>query len=73
MDVIEIKCARIRKEMTAAQVAEKIGIKASTYRAKENGTSRFTDAEKVKLAEVLGWDYAQMNKYLYGGVLPDIA
>ncbi|MCD8294905.1 MAG: helix-turn-helix domain-containing protein [Clostridia bacterium] len=73
MNSIEIKCARVRKGLSQEEVAKELNMKAPTYRSKENGRGGFSDADKVKLAKLLGWDYSQMNEYLYDGVLPDMS
>lgn len=51
-------------------MADSLGMNYNTYRAKENGKIRFSDVEKVKLAELLEWTPAQLNDYLYDGLLP---
>ena len=70
MKPLEIKGARARLGYKQRQMAEQLGIPTSSYCNKENGVVKFTDAEKVKLAELLGWTPVQMNDYLFDGVLP---
>lgn len=70
MNTLEIKGARVRKNLTQASVAEKLGMKQTTYSAKENGRSKFSDKEKIALASLLELTPDQMNEFLYDGMLP---
>ncbi len=71
MNKLEIRGARARKGLTQKDVAEAIGITQATYSQKETGHTRFTDVEKISLARLFGWNYSEMNKYLYDGLLPE--
>ena len=70
MKPLEIKGARARLGYKQRQMAEKLGIPTSSYCNKENGVHKFTDKEKVKVAEVLGFTPEQTNDFLYDGLLP---
>ena len=70
MNTLEIKGARVRKNLTQASVAEKLGMKQTTYSAKENGRSKFSDKEKIALANLLELTPDQINDFLYDGMLP---
>lgn len=67
---LEIKGARTRLGYKQSDVAEKLGIPTATYRKKESGESRFTDKEKIALADFLELTPIQLNNYLYDGLLP---
>lgn len=69
MKPLEIKGARTRLGYKQRHMAEKLGITLCNYCNKENGKSKFTDAEKVKIAELLGFNLEQMNDFLYDGLL----
>ena len=66
----EIKGARTRLGYTQQYVADSLGISYPSYRVKESGKVRFSDVEKVKLAELLELSPVQLNDYLYDGLLP---
>lgn len=66
----EIKGARARLGYTQQYVAEQLDISYPSYRAKESGKVRFSDVEKIKLAELLELTPVQLNDYLYDGLLP---
>lgn len=66
----EIKAGRVWCGLSQKDVADALGMKVATYRAKENGVNQFTDEEKVALAKILGWDMELINSYLYGGIFP---
>lgn len=70
MKPLEIKGARTRLGYKQRHMAEKLGMTLCTYCNKENGKSKFTDVEKVKIAELLGFTPEQMNEFLFDGVLP---
>ena len=70
MKSLEIKGARARLGYKQRHMAEKLGITVSSYCNKENEVTKFTDAEKVKVAELLGFTPEQMNDFLFDGVLP---
>ena len=70
MKPLEIKGARTRLGYRQRHMAEKLGIPTSSYCNKENGVVKFTDAEKVKVAELLGFSPQQMNDFLFDGILP---
>ena len=70
MKPLEIKGARARLGYKQRQMAEMLGIPTSSYCNKENGVVRFTEEEKVKVAELLGFSPQQMNDYLFDGILP---
>lgn len=70
MKPLEIKGARTRLGYKQRHMAEKLGMTLCTYNRKENGKSEFTDAEKVKVAELLGFTLEQMNDFLFDGLLP---
>ena len=52
----KIKGACREHGYTQQYVADRLGLKLSTYRKKESGTVRFSDKQKVALAELLGCD-----------------
>lgn len=70
MKPLEIKLARMRMKFTQQYVADCLGISIDSYRSKEQGRSRFTDEEKIALAEVLQLTLAQFNEFLFDGRLP---
>lgn len=70
MKPLEIKGARARLGYKQRHMAEKLGIPVSSYCNKENGVAKFTDVEKVKVAELLGFTPEQMNDFLFDGILP---
>lgn len=68
----EIKAARTRLRMTQQDMTDFLGLKKKEqYRCKENGKTRFTDAEKAAMTKLFHWDYATMNAVLYEGQLPN--
>lgn len=69
-EVNEIRGARERLQYRKKHVAEKLGISVESYRKKECGLVKWTDDEKLQLAELLGLTNGQLNEYLYGGKLP---
>lgn len=56
--------------MSAAKVAEHLGMSKGNYLYKERGKVKFSDSEKIMLSQLFGWSPSEMNKYLYDGVLP---
>lgn len=70
MKPLEIKGARTRLGFTQQYMADQLCISLPSYRKKESGTIRFSDEEKVKIAEVLELSPKQLNDYLYDGILP---
>ncbi len=69
MKPLEIKGARTRLGYKQQFVADNLGISLPSYRKKESGAIRFTDTEKVKLGELLELTPAQINDFLYDGLL----
>lgn len=70
MKPLEIKGARVRLGYKQEFMANSLGISVSTYRKKEGGTIRFSDAEKIKITEILQLTPSQMNDFLFDGELP---
>ena len=70
MKPLEIRGARARLGYTQQFMANELGISTASYSAKERGETKFADAEKVKVAKLLGWSLAQMNDFLFDGQLP---
>lgn len=70
MKPLEIKGARTRLGYTQQYVADQLGITVLSYRNKESGRVRFTDAEMIGLAEVLQLSLVQFNDFLFDGKLP---
>lgn len=70
MKPLEIKGARARLGFTQQFMAEQLGISVASYSCKERGEIKFSDSEKVKIAELFQWTLVQMNDYLYDGQLP---
>lgn len=70
MKPLEIKAARTRCGYSQAEVAAQLEMKQTTYAAKENGKVKFTDEQKLALAKILNLSPAQMNDFLYDGMLP---
>lgn len=66
----EIKAARVRKGLTQNYMAEQLGISVHTYQKKESGKVPFTEKQKFRLANVLGFDIVQMNDFLFDRQLP---
>lgn len=72
MKPIEIKIARQRLGLSQEYVSKALGIRnPGTYQKKESGRVRFTDEEKIALAEVLQLTLEQFNDYLFDGRLPE--
>ena len=72
MKPLEIKGARTRLGFTQQYMAEQLGCPTDSYRKKESGVVKFTDAEKIRVTKLLRLTYAQMNDFLYDGVLPEV-
>lgn len=68
--VNEVKGARTRLGYTQQDMADYLGITLPTYRKRESGVVKFTDEDKAKLTKLFEWDFDQMNRYLYDGMLP---
>lgn len=49
----KLKAARVEIGLTQIELAEIIGMSASTYQKKEQGKTQFTIKEATKIAEVL--------------------
>lgn len=56
MDVKELKAQMIRKEKTAEQLCDALGISRSAWYRKTGGESQFTQGEIVKLRKELDLD-----------------
>ena len=70
MKPLEIKGARTRLGYKQQFMADSFGISLPSYRNKESGIRRFTDAEKAKVGEILELTPCQLNDFLYDGILP---
>ena len=70
MKSLEIKAARARFGYSQEDMGAMLGMPSSTYASKENGKSPFTDEQKVKLMDILGFTPSQLNEFLYDGILP---
>jgi len=70
MKPLEIKGARARLGYKQKYVADKLGISVANYRKKESGHIRFSDVEKIELSKILELSPAQMNEFLFDGILP---
>lgn len=70
MKPLEIKGARTRLGYKQQFMADSLGISLPSYRKKESGAVRFTDAEKAKVGEILELTPCQLNDFLYDGILP---
>ena len=70
MKPLEIKGARARLGYKQKFMAEQLGIPVSSYCNKENGIVKFTDAEKMKVGNLLRLSPDQINDFLYDGLLP---
>ncbi len=70
MKPLEIKGARTRLGYTQQYVADQLNVTVNSYHKKESGRVRFTDDEKVVLAEVLQFSLEQFNDFLFDGRLP---
>ncbi len=70
MKPLEIKGARTRLGLSQKYMAEKLGISTDSYGKKERNIVRFTDPEKVIVAQVLGLTASQVNAYFFDGMMP---
>lgn len=70
MKPLEIKGARTRLGLSQKYMAEKLGITADSYGKKERDIVRFTDPEKVIVAQVLKLTAGQVNEYFFDGKMP---
>ena len=61
---------RVGMGLSSSEVAEYLGIPVTTYCYRERNQTGFSDEEKIRLAKLFDWTPIQMNKYLYGGMLP---
>lgn len=48
----KLKALRVENRLTQADLAEKIGISATTYTQKENGKYEFTESEIMKICQI---------------------
>ena len=69
---LELKGARARKGLSQAATAAILGMNQTTYAAKENGRTRFTDEEKFELSKALDLTPGQVDEYLYDGLLSEL-
>ena len=69
-EVNEIRGARERLQYRMKYMADMLGISVESYRKKECGQVKWTDEEKMRIAEILGLTNGQLNQYLYAGKLP---
>lgn len=72
MKPLEIKGARTRLGLSQKYMAEKLGITADSYGKKERDIVRFTDPEKVIVAQVLELTACQVNEYFFDGKMPTV-
>lgn len=72
MRPLEIKGARTRLGLSQKDMAEKLGITADSYGKKERDIVRFTDPEKVIVAQVLELTACQVNEYFFDGKMPTV-
>ncbi len=72
MKPLEIKGARTRLGLSQKDMAEKLGITADSYGKKERDIVRFTDPEKVIVAQVLELTACQVNEYFFDGKMPTV-
>ena len=70
MKPLEIKGARTRLGLSQKDMAKQLNIAEPSYSKKECGRTRFTDSEKVIVAQVLGLTAAQVNDYFFDGMMP---
>lgn len=72
MKPLEIKGARTRLGLSQKYMAEKLGITADSYGKKERNIVRFTDPEKVIVAQLLELTAGQVNDYFFDGMMPTV-
>lgn len=70
MKPLEIKGARTRLGLSQKYMADKLGITADSYGKKERNIVRFTDPEKVIVAQLLELTAGQVNEYFFDGKMP---
>ena len=70
MKTREIAAARVKAGYSQKRLAIEMGMTQTTYSTKERGIVRFTPDELVKLAELLGLTYQQVNDFYFDGRLP---
>ena len=70
MKPLEIKGARTRLGYTQQYMADQLDITVNSYHKKERGIVRFTDPEKIVLAQILQLSLEQFNDFLFDGKLP---
>ena len=70
MKPLEIKGARTRLGYKQQYMADALRISVDSYRKKERGVTKFTDAEKVTVANILGLNGQQINDFFFDGKLP---
>ena len=51
----QLKRYRLFSGFTQKDIASKLGMKLSTYQAKEQGRSSFTDAEKIEIKALISY------------------
>lgn len=71
MNLMELKIARIRKELTQKELAEKLGMAEVSYNRKEQGIREFSREEIEKLALLLNLDMDKVNEIFFNGKLTD--
>ena len=71
MNLMELKIARIRKEFTQKELAEKLGMAEVSYNRKEKGIREFSRDEIEKLALLLSLDMDKVNEIFFNGKLTD--
>ena len=71
MNLMELKIARIRKEFTQKELAEKLGMAEVSYNRKEQGIREFSRDEIEKLALLLSLDMDKVNEIFFNGKLTD--
>lgn len=56
----KLKLARIEKELSQQDMADKLGIALKTYNLKEQGKANFNDEEIKKILEILEKKYEEL-------------
>lgn len=69
MKPLEIKGARTRLGLTQQYMADELEISVDSYRKKERGIIKFTDTEKIRMANILNLDFEQVNNFFFDGQL----
>ena len=70
MEYNVLRAKRAGYGYTTGEVGDALGMAGMTYARKELHPNRFTDVEKVMVSKFLHFTPAEMNEYLYGGILP---